>query len=99
MGAGGDDRLLPHPVAVEGLDVAAGEHLVDVVVAHPAGRVAGAGLLLAQDGEVDQDGHREGDGHRVEAIRNTFSPLQPLVEWATVLDYLAFCGEVLPDCG
>ena len=50
--AGGHDRPLPHPVAVERLDVARREHLEDVVVAHPAGRVAGARLLLAEDREA-----------------------------------------------
>ena len=51
--AGGDDRPLPHPVAVERLDVARREHLEDVVVAHPPRRVAGARLLLAEDREPD----------------------------------------------
>ena len=50
--AGGHDRPLPHPVAVERLDVAHRQHLEDVVVAHPARRVAGARLLLAEDGEA-----------------------------------------------
>ena len=46
--AGRHDRPLPHPVAVERLDVARREHLEDVVVAHPARRVARARLLLAR---------------------------------------------------
>ena len=45
--------MLVEPVAVEGRDVLRGEHLADVVVAHPAGRVAGARLLLAEDREPD----------------------------------------------
>jgi hypothetical protein len=32
------------------IDVAHGKHLVDVVIAHPAGRVARAGLLLSEYG-------------------------------------------------
>jgi hypothetical protein len=59
--AGRNDRPLPHPVAIQRVDVAAGEDLEDVVVAHPAGRVAGARLLLAED--------REPDTGRVEAGR------------------------------
>ena len=43
-----DDRPLPHLVAVERLDVLAGEDLEHVLVAHPPGRVAGARLLLAR---------------------------------------------------
>ena len=60
--AGGHDRPLAHPVAVERLDVARRQHLEDVVVAHPPGRVAGARLLLAED--------READARRVEARRD-----------------------------
>ena len=51
--AGGHDRALAHAIAVERLDVAHREHLEDVVVAHPAGRVARARFLLAQDREGD----------------------------------------------
>ena len=60
--AGGHDRPLAHPVAVERLDVARREDLEDVVVAHPAGRVAGARLLLAEDREADAGGVEAG-GH------------------------------------
>ena len=49
--AGRDDLLDAR--LVEGLDVLLGEHLEDELVADPAGRVAGAGLALAQDREVD----------------------------------------------
>ena len=48
--AGGHDGL--QAVAVQRLDVPGREHLVDVVVAHPAGRIARAGLLLAEDREA-----------------------------------------------
>ena len=61
VGARRDDRPLPHPVAVERLDVLAGEDLEHVLVAHPAGRVAGARLLLAEDGERDARGVEAGD--------------------------------------
>jgi hypothetical protein len=53
MRACGHDRPLPHPVLVERLDVPRGEHLEDVVVAHPPRRITGARLLLAEDGETD----------------------------------------------
>ena len=46
-----DDLLHAH--AVERLDVLRGEHLEDVLVARAAGRVAGAVLGRAEDGEVD----------------------------------------------
>ena len=49
------------PVAVERLDVRRGQHLVDVVVAHPPRRIAGARFLLAED--------REANAGRVEAGR------------------------------
>ena len=58
--AGRDDRLLGDLVLVERLDVGAGQHLVDVLVAHAAGRVAGAVLLLAQDREADAGGVKAG---------------------------------------
>ena len=54
VGADGDDGL--DVVAVHHLDVLLGQHLVQVLVAHAAGRVAGAGFLLAQDGEIDAGG-------------------------------------------
>ena len=41
----------PDRVLVEGLDRAHRQHLEDVVVAHPTGRVARARLLLAEDRE------------------------------------------------
>ena len=46
-----DDLLHAH--AVERLDVLHGQHLEDVLVARAAGRVAGAVLGRAEDGEVD----------------------------------------------
>ena len=46
-----DDLLHAH--AVERLDVLHREHLEDVLVARAAGRVAGAQLARAEDGEVD----------------------------------------------
>ena len=58
--AGRDDRPLPHPVAVERLDVLAGQDLEHVLVAHATGRVAGAALLLAEDGERDAGGVQAG---------------------------------------
>ena len=63
VGAGGDDLL--DLVGLEGLDVLRGQALVDELVARPAGRVAGAGLAVAQDaegdaGQVQQLGHRAG---------------------------------------
>ncbi len=66
MRAGRHDRALGHPVAIERLDVARREDLVDVLVAHPPGRVAGARLLLAEDGErtpgrVQAAGERPGN--------------------------------------
>ena len=59
-----DDLLHAH--AVERLDVLHGEHLEDVLVARAAGRVAGAVLGRAEDGEVDAGplhelGHGLGD--------------------------------------
>ena len=60
--AGGHDRALSHPVAVERLDIAHREHLEDVVVAHPPCRIAGARLLLAED--------REAHARRVKAGRD-----------------------------
>src|SRR3989304_1475683 len=65
VGAGSDDRLLAHPVAIERLDLRARQHLVDVVVAQPAARGAGAGFPLAEDGEVPPrriEARREGPG-------------------------------------
>ena len=58
--AGGDDRPLAHPVAVQRVDRSRREDLEDVVVAHPPGRVAGARLLLAEDGERDARGVQAG---------------------------------------
>jgi hypothetical protein len=49
--AGGDDRSVAHAVSVEGVDVAGGEDLEDVVVAHPSRRVTRTRLLLAEDRE------------------------------------------------
>ena len=45
-----------HAGVVEGLDVLLGEHLEDELVAQAAGRVAGAGLGRAEDGEGDAGG-------------------------------------------
>ena len=64
VGALRDDLLHAH--AVERLDVLHRQHLEDVLVARAAGRVAGAVLGRAEDGEVDvgplqQLGHRLGD--------------------------------------
>jgi hypothetical protein len=42
-----------HSVAVQRLDVCPREHLIQVLVPHPAGRIAVALLLLAEDGEPD----------------------------------------------
>ena len=84
MGAGGHDRALGHAVAVERLDVAPGQDLVDVLVAHPAGRIAGARLLLAQDREADPGGVEaagEGAGDLPVALvkgRRTADPVQDL---------------------
>ena len=39
-------------VGLHGLDILLGEHLVQVLVTHAAGRVAGARLLVAEDSEV-----------------------------------------------
>ncbi len=44
------------PARFERLDVLLGEGLEDVLVAHPPGGVAGAGLARAEDGEVDAGG-------------------------------------------
>ena len=49
--AGGDD-LLRRPGLVQRLDVLLGQHLEDELVADPPGRVAGAGLALAEDREA-----------------------------------------------
>src|SRR6185437_3912630 len=46
-----DDRL--HLVAVERADGVFGEHLVEILIAHPARRVAVAVLFLAENGELD----------------------------------------------
>lgn len=53
--AGGHDPLLRGVLqrGVERLDVLRAEHLEEELVAQAAGRVTGAGLLLAQDGELD----------------------------------------------
>jgi hypothetical protein len=59
MRAGSHDRALGHAVAVERLDIPPGQDLVDVLVAHPAGRIPRARFFLAQD--------REPDAGRVEA--------------------------------
>jgi hypothetical protein len=50
VGTGGDDFL--DVERVEHVDVLPGEHLVEVLVAGAAGRIAGAGLLRTQDGEA-----------------------------------------------
>jgi len=62
--AGRDDAL--RLVVVERRDVGLGEHHVEVLVARAPRRVAGAGLLAAEDGEVDlrllhQPRHGAGD--------------------------------------
>src|SRR5678816_3346707 len=65
----GDDR--PHGIAVERLDRALGQHLVEVLVAHAPRRVAVAALLLAEDGEPDVarlKDPRERDGDLLRAI-------------------------------
>ena len=49
--AGGDD--LAHAVAIQGLDVALGQHLEQELVADAAGRVAVARFLAAEDRELD----------------------------------------------
>ena len=51
MGAAGDD--LRHARAVQGLDVLLRQHLEQVLVAHPASRIAGAPLARPEDREVD----------------------------------------------
>ena len=61
--AGDDD--LGRADLVEGLDVLLGEHLEEELVAGPSGRVAGAGLAVAEDREgdpglVEQLGHGAG---------------------------------------
>src|SRR5919106_4700789 len=63
VGAGGDH--LAGADAVQGLDVLLGLELVEVLVAEPPGRVAGAGLARAEHGEADpgpvqQPGDRPG---------------------------------------
>ena len=73
VGAGGDDLL--HPGVLEGLDVHPGLLLVEVLVAQPADRVAGAGLLRPEDAE--------GDPGPVEHPGGGLGPLAgPLVEGA-----------------
>src|SRR5207245_4240823 len=52
MRACGHDRALVHAVAVQRFDVARCEDLIDVVVAHASSRIAGARLLLTEDGEA-----------------------------------------------
>ena len=90
--AGGDDRPLAHAVAVERLDVARGQHLVDVVVAHPAGRIAGARLLLAED--------READAGRVQAGRDGPGDLLVArVERGRTADPVEDLELVEPPCG
>ena len=56
----GDD--LRHPGLVESRDVLLGEGLEDVLVADAAGRIAGARLARAEDGEVDPGALQEPDG-------------------------------------
>ena len=51
VGAGGDHLAGPDPV--QGLDVLLGLELVEVLVAEPAGGVAGAGFFFAKDGIID----------------------------------------------
>ena len=53
VGTGGDDLLLIRSVVVEHFDVGLGEDLEEVLVAGPAGGVAGALFLAAEDGEID----------------------------------------------
>ena len=48
---GGDD--LAHAVAIQGFDVALGQHLEQELVADAAGRVSAAGFLAAEDRELD----------------------------------------------
>ncbi len=67
--AGGDDGA--HSILGERLDVVLREHLVEVLVPHPARRVAVALLLLAEDREADPGGledAREGHGGLLRAI-------------------------------
>src|SRR4029077_423525 len=54
MWAAGHDRL--HAIAVERLDRVLGQHLIEVLVAHAARRIAVAMLLLAEDRETDLAG-------------------------------------------
>ena len=82
--AGGDDRPLPHPVAVQRRDVPGREDLEHVVVAHAARRVARARLLLPEHREPDARGMqagRDGAGHllvaRVEG-RRAADPVEDL---------------------
>ena len=60
MRAGGDDLAHARHAALEGGvergDVLLREHLEEELVAHAAGRVAGAGLPVAEDGELDAGG-------------------------------------------
>src|SRR5690606_25389943 len=71
VGAGGDDP--GYLGALEGVDVLPGQELEEVLVPHSPGGVAGADLLLAQDGEVDP--------RRVEDPgQGPGRPLGPLVE-------------------
>ena len=83
-GTGRHDRSLAHGVAIEGVDVARRQDLEDIVVAHPAGRIAGARLLLAEDREVhagcvETGGHGPGDllVARIEG-RGTADPVEDL---------------------
>ena len=73
VGAGGDDLL--DPGLLQGLDVHPGLLLVEVLVAQPADRVAGAALLGPEDAE--------GDPGPVEHAGGGLGPLAgPLVEGA-----------------
>ena len=61
MGADGHNLL--DVVAVQGFDVLAGQHLEQILVAHPPRRVSGTGFLIAQDGKI-HPGRLEHLNHR-----------------------------------
>ena len=73
-------RILVYAVAVERLDVAAREHLEDVLVAHPSSRVATAGLLLAEHGVAHtgrvQAGHHGACDAPVAIVEGAAQPTQ-----------------------
>ena len=58
-------------IAVQGFDVLGGHHLKQIFVAHAPRRVAGAGFLVAQDGEIHFGRFQHLDhrpGHRLAAL-------------------------------